>query len=126
MTFRFLATTLIAWACVVAEAQSQDSKDRYTPPSAEELAPMRPEYSAALAKIDEPPEMARKPMQVRKTAPSPVIEVMNVVSALGSPEKATHNQRAAAINSMLELAKNKQLDDSIGRTTLYSALATLA
>jgi len=87
---------------------------------------MRPEYSAELAKIAEPPEMAKKPMQVRKPASSAVIEVMNVMSALGSPEKATHSQRAAAINDMLELAKNKELDNSIGRTTLYGALATLA
>lgn len=102
------------------------TKDSYIPPTAEELAPMRPEYSAELAKIDEPPEMAKKPMQARKPAPSAVIRVMNVMSALGSPEKATHSQRAAAINDMLELAKNKELDDSIGRTTLYSALAMLA
>jgi tetratricopeptide (TPR) repeat protein len=107
------------------EKQS-DSKDHYTPPTAEELAPMRPEYSAELAKIDEPPEMAKKPMQVRKPASSAAIKAMNVMSALGSPEKATHSQRAAAINDMLELAKNKELDDSIGRTTLYGALATLA
>jgi tetratricopeptide (TPR) repeat protein len=103
-----------------------DSKDRYTPPTAEELAPMRPEYSAELAKIGEPPEMAKKPMQVRKPASSAVIKTMDVMSALGSPEKATHSQRAAAINDMLELAKNKELDNGIGRTTVYSALAALA
>lgn len=102
------------------------TKDSYIPPTAEELAPMRPEYSAELAKIDEPPEMAKKPMQARKPAPSAVIRVMNAMTALGSPEKATHSQRAAAINEMLELAKNKELDDGIGRTTLYSALAMLA
>ena len=83
------------------------SKDRYTPPTAEELAPMRPEYSAEFAKIDEPPEMAKKPMQARKPASSAMIKSMNVMSALGSPEKATHNQRATAINDMLELTKNK-------------------
>jgi hypothetical protein len=107
-----------------AEMQS-NSRDGYAPPNAEELAPMRPEYAAELAKIDEPPEMARKPMQVRKPAPSAVIKVLDVMSTLGSPEKATHGQRAAAINAMLELAKNKDLD-SIGETTLYGALATLA
>src|SRR6516225_1688601 len=90
------------------------SKERYTPPTAEELAPMRPEYSAELAKIDEPPEMANKPMQARQPASSAMVEAMNVMSALGSPEKATHNQRTAAINDMLELTKNKELDDSVG------------
>jgi tetratricopeptide (TPR) repeat protein len=102
------------------------SKERYTPPTAEELAPMRPEYSAELAKIDEPPEMANKPMQARQPASSAMVEAMNVMSALGSPEKATHNQRTAAINDMLELTKNKELDDSVGRTTLYGALAMVA
>ena len=126
MTFRFLVATLFAWACVVAEAHAQDSKDRYTPPSAEELAPMRSEYSAELSKIHEPPEMAKKPMQGRQPASSALIKVMDVVSALGSPEKATHSQRTAAIKEMVELAKNKELDNNIGRTILYSALATLA
>src|SRR4051794_24663325 len=103
--------------------EQSDSKDRYTPPTAEELGPMRSEYSAELSKIHEPPEMAKKPMQVRKPAPSAVIKVMNVMSALGSPEKASHSQRADAINKMLELAKHRELDDSIGRMTLYGALA---
>jgi len=103
-----------------------DSKDGYTPPTAEELAPMRSEYSVELAKIDEPPEMAKKPMQVRKLASYEVIKLMNVLSALGSPEKATHSQRTAAINDMLVLTKNKELDDSFDRTTLYGALATVA
>ena len=85
---------------------------------------MRPEYSAELAKIDEPPEMARKPMQARKPAPS--IKAMNVMTALRSLDKATHNQRAAAINDMLELAKDKELDDTLGRTTLYGALAMVS
>ncbi len=102
------------------------ASDQYHPSTAEELAPMRPEYSAELAKLNEPPEMANKPMQARKPASSAVMRVMSVIGSLGSPEKATHSQRAAAINGMLELAKSKELDDNIGRTTLYSALAMLA
>lgn len=109
-----------------ATKKQSDSKDSYTQPTAEELAPMRPEYSAELAKIDEPPEMAKRPMQVRKPASSAMLKIMSVMSGIGSPEKATHNQRAAAINDLLELAKDKGLDDSIGRTTIYNALATLA
>ena len=100
--------------------------DRYTPPTAEELAPVRPEYSAELAKIDEPPEMAKKPMQGRKPASSAMLKAMNVLSALGSPEKATHSQRAAAISDILELKKNKEVDDTLGRATLYGAIAMLA
>ena len=102
------------------------TKDSYNPPTAEELAPMRPEYLAELAKIDEPPEIAEKPMRARKATSSAGMKVMDVMSALGSPEKATHRQRAAAINDMLELANSKDLDDRIGRPTLYSFLATLA
>lgn len=119
------AIHMFLFAFLVAIVQGAYAADRYTPPTAEELAPMRPEYSAELAKIDEPPEMANKPMQARKLVSSAMIKAMNVMSALGSPEKATHNQRAAAINDMLELAKNKELDDTFVRTT-YAALAMVS
>lgn len=102
------------------------SKDHYIPPIAEEMAPMRPEYSAELAKINEPPEMAKKPMQARRPSSSAMIKAMNVMNALGSPEKVTHSQRAIAINDMLELTKNKELDDNFGRKPLYGALAMVA
>ena len=108
-----------------SETQS-DSKDGYTPPTAEEFAPLRLEYSAELAKINEPPEMAKKPMQVRRSVSSAAVKAANVKSTLGSPEKATHRQRVTAINAMLELANSKELDDSLGRTHLYGALAMLA
>lgn len=108
-----------------SEKQSS-SNDGYSPPTAEELAPMRPEYLAELAKIDEPPEMAKKPMQVRKLASPAALNAATVIGALGSPEKTTHDQRAAAINDMLELTKNKELDDSSARTALYGAIAMLA
>jgi hypothetical protein len=117
-----MPTTTSPW---LTEKQSV-YKDSYTPPIAEELAPMRPEYLAELAKIDEPPEMAKKPMQTRKPASFATIKAMNVMSALGSPEKATHNQRVAAINDMLSLNKNKELYDSLGGTTLYGFIAMLA
>lgn len=108
-----------------SEKQSS-SNDGYSPPTAEELAPIRQEYLEELTKIDEPPEMAEKPMQVRKQASPVTLKVAMVISALRSPEKATHDQRAAAINDMLELTKNKELDDSAGRMTLYGAIAMLA
>lgn len=124
--FCVMASPAFAGAPVVTEKQS-DSKDSYTPPTAEELAPMRPEYSAELAKIDEPPEMAKKPLQVRKAASSAILKAMSIMSAMRSPEKATHNQRAAAINGLLELVKNKGIDDSIiGQTHTYGVLAVLA
>lgn len=108
-----------------SEKQSS-SNDGYSPPTSEELAPIRPEYLEELAKIDEPPEMAKKPMQVRKPASPVALRAAAVISALGSAEKATHDQRAAAINDMLELTKNKELDDSSARTALYGAIAMLA
>ena len=111
---------------LLAITYGADAADRYSPPTADELAPMRPEYSAELAKINEPPEMAKKPMQARKPASSAMIRAMDVITALGPPDKATHNQRAAAINDMLELIKDKDLDDALGRTTLYGALAMMA
>jgi tetratricopeptide (TPR) repeat protein len=87
---------------------------------------MRPEYLAELAKIHEPPEMAGKPMQVRKPASPRMVMVMNVMDAVGDPEKATHNQRSAAIHDLLELAKNKDVDDGMDDATIFSAVTTLA
>jgi tetratricopeptide (TPR) repeat protein len=116
---------VLLFAFILVIVRGVCAAERYTPPTAEELAPMRAEYSAELAKIDEPPEMAKKPMQVRKPASSAMMSALNVLSALGSPEKAPHGQRAATINDLLELTKNKELDDSF-RTTLYGALAMLA
>jgi len=46
---------------------------------------MRSEYLAELAKILEPPEMTGKPVQVRKAASPRMIELGNVMSAVGSP-----------------------------------------
>lgn len=108
-----------------SEKQS-GSKDSYIPPTAEELAPIRPEYAAELAKIDEPPEMTKKPMQARRPASSAAVKAANIMSVLGSPEKALHSQRSVAINDMLELTKNQELGDSSGRATLYGAIAMLA
>lgn len=103
-----------------------DSADSYSSPTAEELAPMRPEYLAELAKIAEPPEMANKPMQLRKAASSSAVRAMHIMSVLGSPEKASHSQRTAAINGMLELVKNTELDEAADLKPLYGGLAVLA
>ncbi len=87
---------------------------------------MRPEYLAELAKIDEPPEMARKPMQPRKPAPPAAIKLMHVMSALRSPERATHIERVAAIKDMLALSKTGEQGDTIGGPKLYNVIAMLA
>jgi tetratricopeptide (TPR) repeat protein len=90
------------------------------------MAPMRPEYLAELAKIHEPPEMAGKPMQVRKALSPGMLKAANAMNSVRSPENATHNQREAVIQALLELAKNKELDDSIDSATMYGAIATIA
>ena len=101
-------------------------KDGYIPPTAEELAPMRPEYLAELAKIDEPPEMANKPMRARKSVSAAEIKTQTIWNAyFDLPKNASHNQRATVINDMLELAKSKELDDSTERTDLYGAIAKM-
>ncbi|WP_300757755.1 hypothetical protein [Janthinobacterium sp.] len=111
---------------LAATEKQSDSADSYSPPTEEELAPMRPEYLAELAKIVEPPEMANKPMQVRKSPSSSAVKAMHIMSALGSPEKASHSQRTAAINGMLELVKNTEMDENGNLKPLYGALAVLA
>lgn len=97
----------------------------YAPPTAEEMAPMRPAYLAVLATIREPPEMADKPMQVRKAVPPEIVkEFEDAMSGLG--DKANHNQRVTAIHKLLELAMNKQAEDQLGRATMYGAIAMAA
>jgi tetratricopeptide (TPR) repeat protein len=98
----------------------------YTPPTAEETAPMRPEYTAELAKIHEPPEMASKPMQVRKTASSSMVKLGDVMNAVRSPEKAAHQQRATAIRELLEIANSTEQDNGIDKAMIYGAVAVMA
>jgi tetratricopeptide (TPR) repeat protein len=110
-----------------AAAHSPNSKgSSYSAPSAEEMAPMRSEYLAELAKILEPPEMTGRPMQVRKAASPRMIELGNVMGAIGSPEKATHEQRAEAVRALLEIANSQQEDDGFDSTVTYGAIAAIA
>src|SRR5471032_1092261 len=109
-----------------ATAKQSDSAGSDSAPTAEELAPMRPEYLAELAKIVEPPEMANKPMQLRKATSSPAVKAMHILSALGSLETASHSQRTAAINAMHELVKSKESDENGNLKPLYAVLAVLA
>jgi tetratricopeptide (TPR) repeat protein len=51
--------------------------------------------------------------------------MLNVMSALGSPEKATHEQRTTAIRELLEIANGKELDDE-GRVITYGVIAGMA
>ena len=111
----------------VPTEEQPDSKDKgYTPPTAEEMAPMRPEYMAELAKIHEPPEMAGKPMQVRKAVSPSIAKIGNVMNAVRSPEKATHQQRATAIRELLEIANSTEKDDGVDKVIIYSAIAAMA
>ena len=98
----------------------------YVPPTAEEMSPLRPEYAAELAKIHEPPEMAGKPLQVRKTALPAMAQLENLVKTVRSLDKATHEQRAKALRELLEFANSSEQDNGIAKTTTYGAIAALA
>lgn len=106
--------------------RSHSGDKGYKPPTAEEMAPMRPEYLAELAKIHEPPEMSGKPFQIRKAVPLSVLKVNNVMTALGSPDKASHQQRAAAIRDFLEIAQRTDQVNGIGREMIYGVIAVTA
>ena len=108
------------------ENKADSTGYNYTPPTKEEMAPMRPEYLAALAKVHEPPEMAGKPMQVRKVLSPNAMKLGDEMSALGSPEKATHEQRAAAIKELLAIADSKDRDEEVDRPIVYGAVAAMA
>ncbi len=108
------------------ESKTDSTDYNYTPPTEEELAPMRPEYLAVLAKVHEPPEMAGKPMQVRKVVSPNVVKLGKVMSAVGSPEQATHEQRAAAIKELLTFTTSKDCDDEIDKPMIYGVIAAIS
>ena len=87
---------------------------------------MRPAYMAELAKIHEPPEMVNKPMQVREAVSPRMIKLENVMNAVGSPEKATHQQRATAIRELLEIATSAEQDDGVDKSMTYGVIAIVA
>lgn len=106
--------------------KAESKGDKYIPPTAEEMAPMPPEYLAELAKIHEPPEMAGKPMQVRKPVSPAVLKAIEVLRTLRSPEKMTHEQRADAIRELLGVADSNLKAEGLGRALTYAAIATMA
>jgi tetratricopeptide (TPR) repeat protein len=109
---------------VAHDKEPETSENRYMPPTAEEMAPLPSEYLAELGKIHEPPEMAGKPMQVRKSVSPAVLKADKVLSTVRSPEKATHEQRASVIRELLEVANSQELAD--GRAMTYGAIAVMA
>lgn len=113
-------------ASIPTDDHSNSKGNGYIPPTAEEMAPMRSEYIAELAKIHEPPEMAGRPMQVRKAVSPSVVKLENVMTAVGSPEKATHQQRVTAIREILEIANNNEQDSGVDRAITYGAVAAIA
>jgi tetratricopeptide (TPR) repeat protein len=120
------ASTPAPAASAPAAKQPQTKDNSYTPPTAEEMAPLRPEYAAELAKIHEPPEMSRKPMQVRKIASPNVAMLANVMSTIGTPEKASHEQRQAAIKQLLDIAGGSEQGHGLSKPMVYGAIAVMS
>jgi len=138
--FQSYATSLAAdktpkaQVIVPAQLANKSTKEKkvsskYISPTEEEMAPMRPEYLATLAKVHEPPEMADKPMQVRRDLSPGMVKNMeklgNAINSVSSPEKATHKQRAAAVKELLAITTSKDLDE-IGSPMVYGAIALIA
>lgn len=113
-------------ASAPTESQSNSKNKPYALPTAEEMAPMRPEYMAELAKIREPPEMAGKPMQARKAVSPNMVKIGSVMNTVGSPEKATHQQRATAIRELLEIATSAEQDDGVDKSMTHGVIAIVA
>jgi tetratricopeptide (TPR) repeat protein len=90
------------------------------------MAPMAPQYLAELSKIHEPPEMLGKAMEVRKPAQPSVVRIDSVMSAVGDPEKATHQQRATAIQDLLAIANSADSEGGITRVMTFGVIAVLA
>jgi tetratricopeptide (TPR) repeat protein len=127
MFVRRLIMFFAAVSTVTTAFGQTDSKGYvYVPPTAEEMAPIRPEYLAELAKIHEPPEMADKPMLVRKAVSTSVLKIGVVMSSVGDPEKATHEKLVTAIRGLLEIVNNKERDNEVDRVITYGAIAVMS
>lgn len=94
-------------------------------PTAEEMAPMRPEYLAVLAKVHEPPEIVARPMQVRKVVSPNIVKFEKLMSSIGSPEEATHEQRTSFIKELLTFAGSTDCDDK-ARPMIFFTIAAMA
>jgi tetratricopeptide (TPR) repeat protein len=109
-----------------ADAPAKGAQNAYTQPTPEESAPLRAEYLAELAKIHEPPEIALKPMRVRKPVPSIYTRLFNATSDLVSPAQASHDQRAKKIQELLEIVGDTEPTDASTRSMAYSLIATIS
>src|SRR5437763_65757 len=101
-----------------SEATAKTVRNSYSPPTAEELAPLRSEYLAELAKIHEPPEFALKPMSVRKPVSSTIEKLFNAMPS-ASPERASHEQRAKEIQELLKIVGEIDPSDTSDRSMAY-------
>jgi len=84
-------------------------------------------YLAELAKIHEPPEMAGKPMQVRKAVSPRVVKLGNVMNAVDSPRRRPHHSAQTALRELLEIALySNGRDDAVERVMTYGLIAVMA
>ena len=120
------ANTQAKGAIAHNEEHADTKGDVYSFPTAEEMSPLRPEYLSELARIHEPPEMASKPMQVRKAVSPNLQRILSITSAIPAPEKATHEQRVKYIRELLEVLSKNEQDDGVDIGITYSAVAMMA
>src|SRR5260370_13180691 len=70
--------------------------------------------------------MSGKTMKVRKIASPKLGKLANVMSTNGAPEKATHEQRQAAIRQLLDIAVSSEQGDGLSKTMVYGAIAVMS
>ena len=113
-------------ASLSSEAPARVVRNTYSPPTPEEAAPLRSAYTAELSRIHEPPEIALRPMLVRKPAPPITTELLSTVSDMASPEKASHEQRAKKIQELLKIVGDTEQTDASTRSMVYGLIATVS
>lgn len=99
-------------------------RDGYAPLTAAEMSPMPSRYLAELATIQEPPEMANRPMQVRRPVPAVYGRVLAAMNEVRSPDKATPAQLETALNKLIALTSDKTTGQFTGM--IYGAIAEVA
>jgi tetratricopeptide (TPR) repeat protein len=131
----FVAPTFLMAAAVAhtstasasAASGASPQRDDYVPPSAEELAPLRPAYLLALKAIHEPPEIASKEMKPRHALDPTETAALKVLSMVPpSPASAPRAQSEESVQKLLALARDRGSQDPAARSQIFGAVAPLS
>ncbi len=126
----FLLMAAVGHSPIANAGEASDAaprRDDNAPPSAEELAPLRPAYLVALKAIHEPPEIASKDMKVRHASDPAATAALKLLSLVPpSPASAPRAQLQESVQKLLALTAGRDSQDPALRAQIFSAVAPLS